>query len=105
MTFLLGLIVGVAAAAAYQSERLRAELQRWVGRSPDTLRQAATQTVVDAASDSAQRVSEAIDASPLPDAVKKPASDTAFSIWSTAESHRESPDPTDLPDSGSEPTS
>jgi hypothetical protein len=114
MQFLLGLFVGALAIALYQSERARAELERRLGRSPETLVQSAlaqtyrvgtlSRTLAGATSEGAQRVAEAIDAAPLPDAVQKPAGDTAFNVWSTAESHRESADPNDVAKPGSEPT-
>ncbi len=108
MQFLLGLIVGALAVALYQSERARAELERRLGQSRETLVQSAlvqtrrvgalSQSLAGATSEGAQRISEAIDTAPLPDAVKKPASDTAFNVWSTAESHRQSSDPPDVAD-------
>jgi hypothetical protein len=104
--FLFGLIVGAVGVALYQSEAARAEFERRFGQSPDALVQSGlaqarrvgplSQSVVGAASQGAQRVSEAIDAAPLPDAVKKPASEAAFNVWSTTESQRESADPNDV---------
>jgi hypothetical protein len=114
MQFLLGLIVGALGVALYQSERARAALERRLGQSPETLVASAlaqtrrvgtlSQSLAGATSEGAQRVAEAIDAAPLPDAVKKPASDTAFNVWSTAESHRQSSDPSDVVDPESQPT-
>src|SRR5689334_21356964 len=114
MQLLLGLILGAFGVALYQSERARAEFERRLGQSPEALAQSAlaqtrrvaglTHSLAGATSEGAQRVSEAIDAAPLPDALKKPASDTAFNVWSTAESHRESADQHDVAEPGSEPT-
>ena len=104
MQFLLGVIVGAVGAAVYQlgPERVRDEIERLLGRSPETLGRTATQTLASATSEGAQRVAEVIDNAPLPDAFKKPASDTAFNVWSTAESHREASGAGDTGEPGSE---
>ncbi len=115
MKFLIGVFVGAGAVAVYQSDRGRAELEGWLGQSPEALIHAVLEqmrqtlgltqtTLADATSDGAQRVAEAIDAAPLPDAVKKPASDTAFNVWSTAESLRQPVEPPSGPASNTEPT-
>ena len=84
MKFVAGLMVGAALMWLYRSERGRNALQP-LGTAPAWFRQAG-QVAASGASSGAQRVSEMIDAAPIPDPVKNTAGNVAFNAWATAES-------------------
>ena len=84
MEMLFGILVGVLGAWVYRSRRARELAQRGISGGPGAIQQA-TRTVASTAAMGAQRASEAIDAAPLPETVKAPASEAAFNLWAAAD--------------------
>jgi len=85
MRFMVGLGAGAALMWFMQTESGR----RWLGTLSQgqgpRLREV-QHTAAENVSQGVQRVSEAIDAAPLPDNVKSAASDAAFAAWSATQS-------------------
>ena len=67
-----------------ESERGRRLSQQGLSAAPDLLQQA-RRAAASAAAERVQRASELIDAAPIPDPVKGPASDAAFNVWAAAD--------------------
>ena len=84
MKMLFGALVGALAAWLYSSERSRELAHQGVSAAPEALQQV-RRAVASAAAGGAQRASEAIDAAPIPDSVKGPASGAAFNAWAAAD--------------------
>ncbi|MBV9322956.1 MAG: hypothetical protein JO352_04090 [Chloroflexi bacterium] len=85
MKFVLGIIVGVAGLWLYRSDRARNEARRRLESAPERLQQLRPAAAA-GISRGAQRLSEMIDAAPVPDRVKSAAGDAAFNTWAAAES-------------------
>ena len=90
MNVLFGVLVGLLAGWVYYSERVRSFAQQRLSAAPETLQQAGREAA-SAAAAGAQRASEAIDATPLPDPVKGPATEAAFNVWAAADELGQSP--------------
>ena len=85
MKFTFGILIGAAGMWLYGSERARNEARRRLESAPERLQQLRPAAAA-GISRGAQRLSEMIDASPVPDPVKSAAGDAAFNTWAAAES-------------------
>jgi hypothetical protein len=90
MKFVVGVVIGVVLMWLYRSDRARDEARRRLQAAPDWLRQTG-RTAASTAVVGAQRVSEAVDAAPLPPIVKSTASDAAFNVWAAGEALTQDP--------------
>lgn len=84
MRVLLGAAVGILVAWLSRSERAREEARRRLSTAPESLRHAATSAAA-ASAGRVGRVAEAIDAAPVPQALKGPLSRATTAARSAAE--------------------